>query len=60
MVLVWMPEQWISRETFAGATGSRSWTPRTGEMLSTDMVFENTCAFQDYYVARIDAYLQSA
>jgi hypothetical protein len=42
---------------FAGVTG---WVtdPRTGESLSSDIVFENF-AIRDYYVTRIDAYLQT-
>jgi hypothetical protein len=32
--------------------------PRTGEMLTTDIVFENN-QLKDYYANRIDAYLQS-
>ena len=42
---------------FAGVTGFVT-DPRTGETLSSDIVFENF-QIQDYYVTRIDAYLQT-
>src|ERR1019366_9210608 len=45
------------QEFFSGVT-SEIVDPRNGENLSTDIVFENF-AIKDYYVTRIDAYLQS-
>jgi hypothetical protein len=45
------------QESFAGVTGP-VYDPRNGKIISTDIVFSNF-AIQDYYIARIDAYLQS-
>jgi hypothetical protein len=53
--------RWLESEDqqsyFAGVT-SQVVDPRNGETLSADIVFENF-AIKDYYVAQIDAYLQS-
>jgi len=57
----WNMLRWLEsedqQEFFAGVT-SEIIDPRSGENLSTDIVFENF-AIKDYYVTRIDAYLQS-
>ncbi len=45
------------QNSFAGVTGFTS-DPRTGEILTSDIVLENF-QIKDYYVERIDAYLQS-
>jgi hypothetical protein len=45
------------QSTFAGVT-SPVVDPRTGENISTDIVFDNF-TIKDYYVARIDAYLKT-
>ncbi len=57
----WNMLRWLEsedqQEFFAGVT-SPIIDPRSGENLSTDIVFENF-AIRDFYVTRIDAYLQS-
>jgi len=50
-------ETYDQQSYFAGVT-SGVIDPRTGESLSQDIVFSNF-AIKDYYVTRIDAYLQS-
>jgi hypothetical protein len=57
----WNMLRWLESEDqqayFAGVT-SEVIDPRTGQALTSDIVFENF-AIKDLYVARIDAYLQS-
>ncbi|MHB8419329.1 MAG: zinc-dependent metalloprotease [Myxococcales bacterium] len=53
---VWMSDQ-FSQDSFAGVT-IQDFDYRTGEAMAANIAF-NDFAFQDYYVQRIDAYLQS-